>query len=88
MGLYGSDVAGSNSGGGNNSGGGTRTDAPAAGVTDDDIACGDDAPVGRRQKHLSDDGIAFTAVIKVEADDLPVICVIPLQGADAINYQS
>ena len=81
MEFFGSD------GDGSNSGGGKKADAAATGVTDDDIACGDDAPVGRRQKHLSDDGIAFTAVIKVEADDLPVICVIPLQGADAINYQ-
>ena len=82
MEFYGSD------GDASNSGGGKKADAAATRVTDDDIACGDDAPVGRRQKQLSDDGIAFTAVIKVEADDLPVVCVIPLQGADAINYQS
>ena len=52
---------------------GKKPDTAATRVTDDDIACDDDAPVGRRQKHLSADGIAFTAVINVEADDLSAI---------------
>ena len=66
------EVSGSD-GDGSNSGGGKKADAAATGVADDNIACDDDAPVGRRQKHLSADGIAFTAVINVEADDLSAI---------------
>ena len=52
---------------------GKKPDTAATRVTDDDIACDDDAPFGRRQTHLSADDIAFAAVINVEADDLSAV---------------
>ena len=55
---------------GSNTEGGKKADVAAIGSTDDDIACEYNAPGGRRPKHVSADGIAFTAVINVEDDDL------------------
>ena len=52
---------------------GKKPDTAATRVTDDDIACDDDAPVGRRQKPLPPDGMAFTAGINVVAEDVSAI---------------
>ena len=55
---------------GSNTDCGKKADVAATGGKDDDIACEYNTPGGRRPKHLSADGIAFTAVINVEDDDL------------------
>ena len=66
---------------------GKKPDTAATRVTDDDIACDDDAPVGRRQKPLPPDGMAFTAGINVVAEDVSAISVIAMQGDDGIYCQ-